>query len=678
MDQREEGYHTEKQAADDTAASIPQGSGWPISILSRIDASSTRWISSHFVLHARPRPTIGTALVYLSIIAWAAMWILIVLISNRMNGEILGGELQTVSIKTIVRAGLAMMLPGMWILAGHKRLAWLLPALWLLGILLIGGTLSWNAGDYDVSLGLWHHDLFYPGSNRIAPFQTENSGLLCAPLDWLWSRIIRSGWFGNSSLLLVWIQAFAIVLSAPLLSRLLRLNLDRYPRVIGIILIAYAISPSWFPLLIYAGTACLLPALMFSMLWAFERCHRKRAAFYTFMILCTGFPASLMLWGLAFRYALLGRIRTGIFTFAAGFLFVWIFPCYSQIPPTESITWLGQFSAHDRSIIDLILNWSFLPLLLPHIVATGIPAVLYALWTVPPSQPWPGHWAVIILPIAAYASGRVLWRWRQKRMAYLWVPAFLLFALANVKAYENWPGFLEQLQQTEQEQEEARLCGEFTNWLEEQLNRSNNAAVPERFFEQVSQFERIEVFPHGWQEADIVLAGHHPNNAPWMPPEDYRRALLAIHRHPDWGMVDRAGEMFLFIRNEPDRVEILFDEDRWNSCASLIEVPHQVRPGEVFSGTIQITNCGHETWAGKEGFAIGTENNPFVPGGTARIPIIVPVTSGRTAEFVLPEMTAPDSPGAYKMRWQMLQEDIRWFGEIVEVTIQVSSSLESG
>ena len=611
--------------------------------------------------------------------------LLVVIIQWTLLGGILsgcrGGEEGTVwlglsvgDISAVYRWGFFLSLPGLILAAGNRRWALLFAMLALAFPLAIAGSQAWPVGGFDARLAQWHHQLLYQQS--IEPSVVPSAGW--APIDWPIGWIARSGVLGNTSLALVWLQCIAIALSMPALVRLLRLDFGERPRLMGFILYAYALSAGWSTLFFDAGRVCWAPALLFCLVWAVRRCRRKRAWLYGALLLSTGSAGALLLAGYGLYRIGRREIGLGVPIVLAAWLYnglignpVWIQGWSPAIHGTIEV-----FSLHDRSFLDFILGWACLPLLAPEVLCVGIPAAIASLFRDSAQNwAWPGAWTAVLSPLLAVASARVLARWSKARLPGVWLAASVLLVLTVVKNVEDWPGRMDKIPVSQQEYETVTLLNAALDLLQvDGTYGDTRFAVPALYVERVSHLEHPMLFPgDGEANADWILATVYTPSWPEMDRDEYRKQLRALQHDPQFGLVDKSGDALIFQRGAADRISFELPEDRWNAQIVSHDIPNAVIAGTTFTASITVQNLGKETWTSEENCMLGTwlECDPFQPGGSARAILSGPVPQNQTITLPLPIMTAPKEAGDYTARWGMLQEHVRWFGDVVEVTVAV-------
>ncbi len=101
-------------------------------------------------------------------------------------------------------------------------------------------------------------------------------------------------------------------------------------------------------------------------------------------------------------------------------------------------------------------------------------------------------------------------------------------------------------------------------------------------------------------------------------------------------------------------------------CVRYSGFPSTIQVNQNFEVSLTMKNTGSTPWVLTQGFRLGSkdpENNTLW--GQNRIlmnPNDSPVEPGEEVTFST-TLTAPASPGTYSSKWQMLQENVEWFGE---------------
>jgi phosphatidylserine/phosphatidylglycerophosphate/cardiolipin synthase-like enzyme len=100
-----------------------------------------------------------------------------------------------------------------------------------------------------------------------------------------------------------------------------------------------------------------------------------------------------------------------------------------------------------------------------------------------------------------------------------------------------------------------------------------------------------------------------------------------------------------------------------------------ILPGQTATVSITLQNTGTSTWDPAAKYFLGSQNpeNNWT-WGLARVPLDQPVEQREQKTFAF-TITAPSSPGDYIFQWQMVQENVEWFGDLTPATgIQVAST----
>ena len=116
--------------------------------------------------------------------------------------------------------------------------------------------------------------------------------------------------------------------------------------------------------------------------------------------------------------------------------------------------------------------------------------------------------------------------------------------------------------------------------------------------------------------------------------------------------------------------------DEGNSSDFISQsVPSSVLPNETFTVSLTFKNNGGTTWTNSNKYFLGSQNpqdNDKWGEGTSRVSLPKDVQPFEQVTFTF-NVTAPSSNGFYNFQWQLLQEDVEWFGEkSVNSSINVS------
>lgn len=93
-------------------------------------------------------------------------------------------------------------------------------------------------------------------------------------------------------------------------------------------------------------------------------------------------------------------------------------------------------------------------------------------------------------------------------------------------------------------------------------------------------------------------------------------------------------------------------------------VPATMQVGKAYTATVTMRNAGNKPWTAATGYALGAQNpmdNAFWREN--RVRATATVAAGGQVSFSVP-VTAPTIPGTYNFQWQMVQDDVEWFGPL--------------
>ncbi len=111
-----------------------------------------------------------------------------------------------------------------------------------------------------------------------------------------------------------------------------------------------------------------------------------------------------------------------------------------------------------------------------------------------------------------------------------------------------------------------------------------------------------------------------------------------------------------------------------NSAVVSLSAPDALAPGQAFAATVVMKNTGTDAWAVAGNYRLGSASpqNNTVWATFIRVPLSADVPPGGQATFSF-ACTAPASAGSFPFAWQMLQENVAWFGAVASKTISVVS-----
>jgi RHS repeat-associated protein len=103
------------------------------------------------------------------------------------------------------------------------------------------------------------------------------------------------------------------------------------------------------------------------------------------------------------------------------------------------------------------------------------------------------------------------------------------------------------------------------------------------------------------------------------------------------------------------------------------DVPGAMRAGQPYMVTVRMLNTGSATWTDAAAYRLGAQNPQDNRTWSGRAFLSASVAPGQVGVFTFP-VTAPSKPGTYNFQWQMLREQVGWFGAMTaNVPITVAS-----
>ena len=119
--------------------------------------------------------------------------------------------------------------------------------------------------------------------------------------------------------------------------------------------------------------------------------------------------------------------------------------------------------------------------------------------------------------------------------------------------------------------------------------------------------------------------------------------------------------------------------DEYGSKVVAWNPPADLACGESGQAVVIMRNTGTLAWTREDGFKLGavSDSDPFYgPDTRVWLPEGTVVAPGDSWSFFI-DMVAPDSAGNYTTDWQMVHENVRWFGESVSAEVPVECSDQS-
>lgn len=114
-----------------------------------------------------------------------------------------------------------------------------------------------------------------------------------------------------------------------------------------------------------------------------------------------------------------------------------------------------------------------------------------------------------------------------------------------------------------------------------------------------------------------------------------------------------------------------------NSAMLSFLAPASVAAGRAFTATLTLQNTGSDTWVPsanlsvQSGYKLGSYPHDSTAWGITRVMLPASVPPGAAVDIPI-AATAPMIAGDTHFQWQMLQEQVAWFGAICDVVIIVT------
>ena len=107
--------------------------------------------------------------------------------------------------------------------------------------------------------------------------------------------------------------------------------------------------------------------------------------------------------------------------------------------------------------------------------------------------------------------------------------------------------------------------------------------------------------------------------------------------------------------------------------ASIVSssVPSTVNAGAAFTATVTMNNAGSRPWSGNHKLGSQTPDNNTT-WGLSRVAVAGTINPGANYTFTI-NGTAPATVGARSFDWKMVEENVQWFGQLFQSTINVIS-----
>jgi N-acetyl-anhydromuramyl-L-alanine amidase AmpD len=103
-------------------------------------------------------------------------------------------------------------------------------------------------------------------------------------------------------------------------------------------------------------------------------------------------------------------------------------------------------------------------------------------------------------------------------------------------------------------------------------------------------------------------------------------------------------------------------------------IPATMTPGQVATVNITFSNNGGTTWTKANAYKLGAigDSDPFA-GGRQDLADADSIAPGQQKTFAI-HYTAPTTPGTYTTDWQMLRENVHWFGGTLSKNVTVTAT----
>ncbi len=126
------------------------------------------------------------------------------------------------------------------------------------------------------------------------------------------------------------------------------------------------------------------------------------------------------------------------------------------------------------------------------------------------------------------------------------------------------------------------------------------------------------------------------------------------------GVASKSGEQFSTSSSD-DNAQVLWEN-----------LPDTMVAGSTTQVSIRMKNTGTATWTAAAGYKLGAvgDSDPLSAILRIQLPPDRSVLPGHSHIFNL-VLRAPNQPGDYHTDWRMLQEGVRWFGEVAQKTVKV-------
>jgi hypothetical protein len=183
------------------------------------------------------------------------------------------------------------------------------------------------------------------------------------------------------------------------------------------------------------------------------------------------------------------------------------------------------------------------------------------------------------------------------------------------------------------------------------------------------------IYIESWNEYDEGSGIYAANPEPFIAPES------GNVNTDDWSLADDPWE---YIKTTADGARRFNDRPDRDARILWHSFPSELRPGETRNVTLIVRNEGDLKWKAADDYKFGQQE--FLPGevmfGPGRyllddnaneVSTYGGVFRGRPIVLQI-AITAPANAGSYQTHWSMLQENVAWFGQVLQKNITVTSN----
>lgn len=130
---------------------------------------------------------------------------------------------------------------------------------------------------------------------------------------------------------------------------------------------------------------------------------------------------------------------------------------------------------------------------------------------------------------------------------------------------------------------------------------------------------------------------------------------------------------FIYSQNDSVKKGSLITQN--NSRIITYDLPENLSPGQDYTATVTMMNTGKSKWTKSDNYYLGSYNESDTNTGTDlwgvnRVDLTKDVVPSGKITFLF-KLTAPKTPGVYKMRWAMVKGN-NFFGEYTDNTVDVN------